>query len=732
PNQAPTASFTFSPSSPTTGTTVSFNASASTDPDGSIVAYTWNFGDGVTGSGVTASHAYAVAGSYTVSLTVRDDDSATNSTTRTVTVQTPLVADLTVASLTYSPSAPVLGQSITFTVAVVNQGSAGAGQFRVLLDSGTSSTFVYVPQLGAGAGQSLTMTLPLASSSQTFTARADDLGQIAEASESNNTRSVTISAGTPPPTAEAGGPYTGTAGAPIAFNGYGSGGSITTYSWSFGDGTSAQGVAPSHAYSVPGTYTATLTVFGPGGQSSDSASVSVTAAQPALNATVALSKATYMIGESISITLTTNRTAYLYVCEVRADQRVLLIYPNRYQPNNRLQPGTMVLPGSGYSLRAAEPAGNETLYLFAATVPIPGFPTSFGSDFPVLSTSPTAFRDSVRATMASLVPDDDRVFRSTGFTIVAAPPTTGTLRVVTTPAGATVRLDGTSIGTSPLERTNIPTGQHTVQLSLAGYEVETRQVSIQAGATTNLTVTLTPLVTNQPPTASFSFSPASVAAGQTVVFNATASSDPDGAIASYAWTFGDGATATGSSPSHAYADAGSFTVTLTVRDDGGLSRSTSKTLAVTDDPAWVVLLLPAALAADWTDHALALDGDPKTGAIGPATRSQWTSYLFFDAPGGGIQCDGLRFRSTFAPPSVISAPGGRGGEPYVLKLSWQVSVRTETGWKLVYEGALAQGEWADVRFDTVAVTEIRFRARGDLRNTLDPKLLEVHLHDASL
>ncbi|MDD4903803.1 MAG: PKD domain-containing protein, partial [Candidatus Bipolaricaulis sp.] len=702
-------------------------------------------GDGVTGSGVTASHAYAVAGSYTVSLTVRDDDSATNSTTRTVTVQTPLVADLTVASLTYSPSAPALGQSITFTVAVVNQGSAGAGQFRVLLDSGTSSTFVYVPQLGAGAGQSLTMTLPLASSSQTFTARADDLGQIAEASESNNTRSVTISAGTPPPTAEAGGPYTGTAGAPIAFNGYGSGGSITTYSWSFGDGTSAQGVAPSHAYSVPGTYTATLTVFGPGGQSSDSASVSVTAltppptaeaggpytgtagapiafngygsggsittyswsfgdgtsaqgvapshaysvpgtytatltvfgpggqssdsasvsvtaAQPALNATVALSKATYMIGESISITLTTNRTAYLYVCEVRADQRVLLIYPNRYQPNNRLQPGTMVLPGSGYSLRAAEPAGNETLYLFAATVPIPGFPTSFGSDFPVLSTSPTAFRDSVRATMASLVPDDDRVFRSTGFTIVAAPPTTGTLRVVTTPAGATVRLDGTSIGTSPLERTNTPTGQHTVQLSLAGYEVETRQVSIQAGATTNLTVTLTPLVTNQPPTASFSFSPASVAAGQTVVFDATASSDPDGAIASYAWTFGDGATATGSSPSHAYADAGSFTVTLTVRDDGGLSRSTSRTLAVTDDPAWVVPLPtavvvdPRSLAAGWTDHALALDGDPKTGAIGPATRSEWTPYILFNAPGGGIQCDGLRFRSTFIPPSVISTP----------------------------------------------------------------------------
>ncbi|MDD4903802.1 MAG: PKD domain-containing protein, partial [Candidatus Bipolaricaulis sp.] len=113
PNQAPTASFTFSPSSPTTGTTVSFNASASTDPDGSIVAYTWNFGDGVTGSGVTASHAYAVAGSYTVSLTVRDDDSATNSTTRTVTVAA-VPNQAPTASFTFSPSSPTTGTTVSF------------------------------------------------------------------------------------------------------------------------------------------------------------------------------------------------------------------------------------------------------------------------------------------------------------------------------------------------------------------------------------------------------------------------------------------------------------------------------------------------------------------------------------------------------------------------------------------------------------------------------------------
>jgi PKD repeat protein len=63
-----------------------FDGTGSTDPDGSIVSYAWNFGDGSTGMAATPGHTYAAAGSYTVSLTVTDDRTGTGTTTSTVVV----------------------------------------------------------------------------------------------------------------------------------------------------------------------------------------------------------------------------------------------------------------------------------------------------------------------------------------------------------------------------------------------------------------------------------------------------------------------------------------------------------------------------------------------------------------------------------------------------------------------------------------------------------------------
>lgn len=80
-NQGPTAAATVS----CTVLTCAVNGSGSTDPDGRIVAYAWDFGDGATGDGVSATHTYSASGSVTITLTVTDDDGATAQFTMTAT-----------------------------------------------------------------------------------------------------------------------------------------------------------------------------------------------------------------------------------------------------------------------------------------------------------------------------------------------------------------------------------------------------------------------------------------------------------------------------------------------------------------------------------------------------------------------------------------------------------------------------------------------------------------------
>lgn len=87
--QPPVADFEIDKAVVEVGSTVTFNASSSYDPDGVIETYEWGFGDGVTDTGEVVDHIYTEAGNYTVTLTVTDDDGLTDTLSKTVEVTKP-------------------------------------------------------------------------------------------------------------------------------------------------------------------------------------------------------------------------------------------------------------------------------------------------------------------------------------------------------------------------------------------------------------------------------------------------------------------------------------------------------------------------------------------------------------------------------------------------------------------------------------------------------------------
>jgi PKD repeat protein len=120
---------------------------------------------------------------------------------------------------------------------------------------------------------------------------------------------------------------------------------------------------------------------------------------------------------------------------------------------------------------------------------------------------------------------------------------------------------------------------------------------------------------NQPPVAYPIAVPGSGTAPLTVNFSGGASYDNDGTIVSYAWTFGDGGTASGPSTSHTYTAAGTYQARLTVTDDKGATGSDFVTITVS--PPSTTVNAPSNLSASvsgkavtlrWTDNASNEDG----------------------------------------------------------------------------------------------------------------------------
>jgi PKD repeat protein len=260
-NQAPSAD----PNGPYTGSAgveMTFDATSSTDPDGSIISYDWDFGDGSSGTGVTTNHTYDTQGTYNLMLTVTDDAGASDSASTTVAIDPVNQAPVANAGAPYSANA---GEELVFD----GSGSTDSDGSIVSYawDFGDGST-------ASGATPSHTYNM---SGSYNVSLTVTDDGGLTHTDNTSATIGEVINQ---PPVADAGGPYAGQLDEIISFDGTAStdpDGSITSYEWDFGDGVTASGANPDHSYSQEGSYNVTLTVTDNDGVNDSSSTTAIIA-----------------------------------------------------------------------------------------------------------------------------------------------------------------------------------------------------------------------------------------------------------------------------------------------------------------------------------------------------------------------------------------------------------------------------------------------------------------------
>jgi YD repeat-containing protein len=545
-NRAPQASFTASPNPVPTGTQVGFDASGSTDPDGTVAKYEWDLdGNGSyetdTGSTATTAKTYASAANVTVGLRVTDNEGAAAATTQTVTVQNRAPT----ASFTASPNPVPTGTQVSFnaagssdpdgTIAKYEWDLDGNGTYETDTGSTTSASKAYV-----GSG-SVTVGLRV----------TDNNG-----ANATTTRSVTVQNRAPQASFTAS-PNPVPTGTQVNFNASGStdpDGTVAKYEWDLdGNGT--------YETNTGATTTTSKTYAG------------------AANVTVGL-----RVTDNEGANGTTTRSL---VVQNRAP-----VASFTASPNPVLTGVAVAFNGSASS----DPDGTVAKYEWD----LDGngsYETNTGST----ATTSKAYASAANVTVGLRVTDNEGGTATTTRAVTVqnrAPTASFTASPNPVPTGTQVNFDGS--GSSDPDGTiakyewdldangsyETNTGS-TATTSKTYATVGSRTIGLRVTDNNGATATTTRSVTvqNRAPTASFTTSPNPVQAGVSVSFSASASSDPDGTIAKYEWDLdGNGTyetnTGTTSTTSKTYASAGNVTVGLRVTDNEAATGTTTRSLSV--------------------------------------------------------------------------------------------------------------------------------------------------------
>jgi len=263
PNLPPVAKFTESAETVYTGEVISFNASESYDPDGNIISYFWDFGDGTNATDVLlAEHAYAEDGNYAVILTVTDNDGSTD-----IAISTKEVLNRPpVASFTEDATTVLTGEAIHFDASGSNDPDGHVMAYIWNFSDGTSASGVSVSHAYEDNG-AYTVTLAVIDNdgaTSSYSAVETVLNRVPVAQLAKNATTVKENEAIHFDASES----------------YDLDGSIVSYFWDFGDGTNSTDVAVDYAYAEDGNYTVTLTVTDDDG-AYNSVSTTITVEAPA-------------------------------------------------------------------------------------------------------------------------------------------------------------------------------------------------------------------------------------------------------------------------------------------------------------------------------------------------------------------------------------------------------------------------------------------------------------------
>lgn len=442
-----------------------------------------------------------------------------------VNLTTPTVSrpDLVIRNPDFSPRNPRVGDTITVTAQVVNQGNIDAGPFAVELQDGSGTQTQNLSGLSAGNSMPISFARPVHTASTTITLTADPFNQVSESNENNNTVQLNVTA----------------------------------------------------------------------------------QSQPVLAIDVRTDRSSYQVGESIRVEFTSNADGFVYLYDVDAQGRVNILFPRTESGNAFLRAGTYDLANvMGVSrLTVVEPLGTEHIHavLVSGSINLQ-LDDRQNAAYP----DPNTFRSVIVQRIQSSNPSLDWAWDVASFQVRSGlpsnhPPTARfTFSPVQPVVGEVVTFDGSSSSDPDgfitdwrwvfegENRVEVRGQRVNVRFTTARTYRVTLTVTDNEGATNSLTqlVEARGQAANRPPTARFSVSPSTPQVNEIVTFDGRASSDPDGHITIYRWDLnGDGRVdTTGPIAQARYSRAGSYRVTLTVIDDGGLSDSTSQSVTVGQTP----------------------------------------------------------------------------------------------------------------------------------------------------